>query len=111
VSETVPVYIDDACGSINIDYSAFANGLHFIEPGDVCQVPTETVAAWDAARSAWESAQAEMRQLLDQRRKKFKAEVLAYGRAQDQKRIERRERHRAETRARVELLARGPETD
>lgn len=106
MSDLVPVYIDDSCGSINVDYSAFLGGLHFVEPGDICRVPAETVAAWDAARAAWDVAQAEMRELLDQRRRKFKAEVLAFGRAQDAKRIERRDQHRAEMRAKAEQAMR-----
>lgn len=105
MSNLVPVYIDDSCGSINIDYSAFPSGLHFVEPGDICRVPAGTVAAWDAARAAWEAAQTEMRELLDHRRRKFKAEVLAYGRREDARRMERREQHRAALRARVERLA------
>ena len=100
----MPVYIDDACGSLYIDAYAFPVDLRILEPGEVCYVPAETVAAWDSARAAWEDAQAGMRSLLAQRRKRAKAEVLAFGRAQDARRIEQREQHRAGIRTGVEQM-------
>jgi hypothetical protein len=99
VSGLIPVYIDDAGGSLYIEAYAFPSGLQILEPGAVSHVPAEQVAAWDAALAAWEAAQREMKQYLDQSRKRMKAEVLAFGRAQDARRIEKREQNRAEMRA------------
>lgn len=99
MSELIPVYIDDLPGSVYADYFPFPKGLNILEPGAVCYVPAEVVAAWDAAQATWDAAQREMRQFLEQRRQRAKAEVLAFGRPGDVKRMERYDQAKGERRA------------
>jgi hypothetical protein len=106
VSELIPVYMDDFPGSVYIDYFPFPKGLNIIEPGAVCYVPAEVVAAWDAAQAAFDAAQREMRQFLEQRRQRAKAEILAFGRPGDVKRLERYEQAKGERRAEAARLMR-----